>query len=120
LAPAIDRGDGMPRLELILLPSASAGGYNAQRLRQRRRRPSARRLKVLASFEDHWFSPALAMLAASNIRSRSFCDAGENVVGAKWLLLMLSTDSATGIVMCLAAVILVRREVSVLDSFVLS
>jgi len=32
LAPAIDRGDDMPRLELILLPSASAGGYNAQRL----------------------------------------------------------------------------------------
>ena len=44
MAPAIDRGDGMPRLELILLPSASAGGYNAQRLLStlRRGRPGPR------------------------------------------------------------------------------
>jgi len=42
------------------------------------------------------------------------------LLASRDLLLMLSTDSATGIVMCLAAVILVRREVSVLDSFVLS
>jgi hypothetical protein len=32
LALAIDRGDGMLRLALILLPSMSADGYNARRL----------------------------------------------------------------------------------------
>jgi hypothetical protein len=54
LAPAIDRGDGMPRLELILLPSASAGGYNAQRLLSalRRGRPGPRGMSGLGGVPD--------------------------------------------------------------------
>ena len=40
------------------------------------------------------------------------CDAGEKIVGAKWLLLMLSTASAADIVMCRIPTALEERRES--------
>ena len=46
-------------------------------------------------------------------RGLDIADQSENTVGAKWLLLMLSTASATGIAMCDIAVAVVYRPESV-------